>query len=290
MNGLFTEKVLPREDRLIRLLSMPSPALFSKDTLAFISKASKQKNPEWLDKNRDAFESLVRRPLQHLAATLAHELKSEAPGYHFPLKGLGRLKRSTVRAEEYGSFYKSAVAFTITRPAKYRFDHNPSLFFMIDSKDLEGDEMILAGGLYMPNSRQLRAIREKIAENPKPFEALFKTKAFATQFPHGFSDERISTRVPRGFDAGHTHLHWLKLQGFFVWKSFTKKEYCSANFAEKVVGAGRQVLRLNELLDQAVSGHWNEPKKSKTRAPVGRLLMNADEMAEGKVALPTPDF
>lgn len=270
------------DSRLIKLHSMPAYPRFSKETLAFISKASKQKNPDWLDRNRDDFESLVRRPLQHLAGILARELKPGAPDYHFPLKGIGRLKRSALRVKEHGSLYKSYVSFTITRPSKSRFDHNPSVFFMIDSDDDEGDEVVLAGGLYMPSSRQLRAIREKVAENPKPFETLFKSKAFAAHFPNGFSDERISTRVPRGFDVDHSHLHWLKLQGFFVWKSYSKKEYCSADFADLVAHTGKQILRLNELLDLAISGQWSEPKKSKSRALLG--------LDSGKVVLPTPDF
>jgi uncharacterized protein (DUF2461 family) len=137
---------------------------FSKRTLEFLQNASRQKKADWLERNHDEFQAVVREPLQALAANLARALRADAPGYHFPLRGLGRLKRSAERAREYGSFFRSYVSFTATRPSKSRFDHNPSLFFMINSEDDDGDEVLLAGGLYMPSSRQLRTLRERIAQ------------------------------------------------------------------------------------------------------------------------------
>jgi len=271
-------------------MSQPKTSRFSKQTLDFLKRASRQKKSDWLDRNREEFENLVRLPLQHLARKLATTLRPLAAGYHFPLKGLGRLKRSAIRVQEYGGgHFKSYVSFTITRPSKSRFDHNPSIYFMIDSDDDEGDEVLLAGGLYMPSSRQLRSIREKIADNPKPFEVLFKSKVFRASFPEGFSDERTATRPPRGFDPGHSHIHWLKLQGFFVWRSYSKKQYLSVEFPEIVLKDAKQILRLNELLEQAISMNWSDKtvgKKAVQRRNSSLLERTGDET----IILPTPDF
>jgi uncharacterized protein (TIGR02453 family) len=268
---------------------MSTAPQFSKQTLEFLKKASRQKKPDWLERNREAFESHVRFPLQNLSIDIAKRLRAEAPGYHFPKQGLGRLKRSAIRAQEYGSLYRSHVSFTATVPSKSRFDHNPSVFFMIDAEDGEGDEFLLAGGLYMPSSRQLRSIRESIAANPAPYEALFRSATFRAHFPHGFSLERTATRPPRGFDPSHSHLKWLKLQGYFVWKSYRAKEYASSNFSEIVAKDARQILRLNELLEKAISGRWDSLGTVKKT-----IKTDADKPLERfsgeKVVLPTPDF
>lgn len=263
---------------------MKSTIHFTKHTLEFIRKASRQKKADWLDRNREEFEAQVRFPLQNLAAYLAKQLRSLAPGYHFPLKGLGRLKRSAIRAQDYGSIYKSHVSFTITVPAKSRFDHNPSIFFMLNSADREGDEVLLAGGLYLPSSRQLKSIREKIAQNPVPFVKLFRSSPFASRFPGGFSDERTATRPPRGFDPNHAYIHWLKLQAFFVWRSYTKKEFTSATFPALVARDAKQILRLNELLIRALNSDW--PDSTTVHKP--RDV--SDLVEEIKGVLPTPDF
>ena len=104
----------------------------------------------------------------------------------------------------------------------------------------------------MPSSRQLRAIRESIAEDASAFEQLFKSKAFAAHFPGGFSDERIASRPPRGFDPTHPKMHWLKLQAYFVWKPYKMKEFTSPKFADIMAADCAQILRLNALLDQAI--------------------------------------
>lgn len=267
---------------------MKSSTHFTKHTLEFIRKASRQKKANWLDRNKAEFEAHVRFPLQNLAANLAKQLRSLAPDYHFPLKGLGRLKRSTIRAQEYGSMYKSHVSFTITRPSKSRFDHNPSIFFMLNSEDDEGDEVLLAGGLYLPSSRQLKSIREKISQNPEPFTKLFRSSAFAARFPGGFSMERTATRPPRGFDPNHSHIHWLKLQGYFVWRSYTKKEFTSVDFPALVAKDSKQILRLNELLERAIANDWPEKQAKKIKSR--KILESLDSIGENLSVLPTPDF
>jgi uncharacterized protein (TIGR02453 family) len=252
---------------------MPRAPRFSKQTLDFIEKASRQKKPDWLDRHRDEYERHLLEPIQHLARTLKSELGSLANGYHFPQKGLARLKRSANKAEEYGSAFRGWVTYSAARPRKSRFEHNPNLFFLLQPEDEDGDDVLLAGGLYMPSSRQLRALREAVAHDASAFERLFATKEFAASFPGGFSDERISTRPPRGFDKEHPKMHWLKLQAFFVWKPYKRKDFASADFAKLVARDCRQILRMNELIDQAIAG----------RAPQAQV--EADPQAQ---AMPRP--
>ncbi len=229
---------------------------FTSRTLPFVLKASRQKNVEWLEKNRDEYLSEVVEPLQAIALHLKTRLASDAPGYHFPLRGLGRLKRIASSAERYGSPFRDYLAYTARRPSASRFDHNPSVFLFVNPGDKEGDEVLLAGGLYMPSSRQLKSIRQAIATHARPFERLFRSSAFSSRFPGGFSDERKSTRNPRGFDPDHPKLEWLKLQGYFVWRSYTRREYTGKAFGDLLVQDAKQILRLNSLLDQAIEGRW----------------------------------
>ena len=225
---------------------------FSEKTLDFISKASRQKSVTWLDKNRDQYEEVLVKPLQSMASFLATKLAPDAKAYHFPLKGIGRIKRPSNRVDESRGLYKDWISYSVTRPAKSRFESNPNLYFMIHPDDEDGDQVLVAGGLYMPSSVQLRAIREAIAADATPFETLFASKAFKTAFKDGFSKDKTSTRVPRGFDPNHPKLDWIKLQAFFVWKPYPKRLFVSPKFNEQVAADWKQILRLNELLDVAI--------------------------------------
>jgi uncharacterized protein (TIGR02453 family) len=230
----------------------PRPPRFSKDTLQFIRKAARAKRPDWLERHRSEYEKALLEPLQNLARHLKATLGPHANGYNFPQKGLARLKRSADRAREYGAPFKDWVSYSAARPRKSRFDHNPNLFFLINPDDPDGETVLVAGGLYMPSSRQMRSLREAIAKDASAFDRLFADKAFAACFPGGFSDERKSSRPPRGFDPNHPRIEWLKLQAFFVWKPYTQREFTSPVFPETVARDGAQILRLNQLLEQAL--------------------------------------
>jgi len=238
---------------------------FTKKTLPFIVKASRQKRGDWLERNRPEYLSEVVGPLQAIARHLKKELGRAAVGYHFPQRGLGRLKRSADSAARYGAAFRDYLSYTARRPSASRFDHNPSIFLMVYPEDGEGDEVLLAGGLYLPSSRQLKSIRQAIAADAKPFERLFKSAAFSARFPGGFSAERKSKRPPRGFDPNHPKIEWLKHQGYFVWRSYRKREYLSAEFGDLLVRDALQILRLNSLLDQAIAGRWVSEESPRTK-------------------------
>jgi uncharacterized protein (TIGR02453 family) len=261
---------------------------FSTQTLAFIEKAARQKNPNWLGKNRSEYEAALLLPLQALASHLKAALAPRATGYHFPLKGIGRLKRSSRSMSESGAIYKNWVSYSASRPSKSRFERNPSLYFGLHPGDEDGDQVLVAGGLYMPSSPQLRAVREAVAADASAFDRLFATKAFSARFKGGFSDERISTRSPRGFDPAHPRMDWLRLQAFFVWKSYSKRDFTSSRFAEEVAADWEQILKLNELLDLAVQGRLarSTPVKAsrKKEAPLISRLEELDVVAR------RPDF
>ena len=251
---------------------------FSKATLDFLVKAGRQKKPDWLDRNREEYEEVLQRPIQNLAAHLKRELGKTATGYNFPQKGLARIKRSAAKAQEYGSHFKDWVTYSASRPRTSRFDHNPNIFFMINPDDEDGEEFLIAGGLYMPSSRQMRAIRESIAHDASAFEKLFASKEFKACFRGGFSDERKSSRIPRGFEATHPRMHWIQLQAFFVWRPYKKSEYTSPKFAEIVARDARQIVRLNELLDQAIGGRPAALKAKPDETRSRGLLTILDEI------------
>jgi uncharacterized protein (TIGR02453 family) len=258
---------------------------FSPATIQFIKTAGRQKRPDWLDKHREQYEELVLRPLQNLARHLKKELGPIATGYNFPQKGIGRLKRpaGSEPNEHSAGVYRSWIHYSAAVPRTSRFENNPNLFFLIDSMEEPKDTVLVAGGLYMPSSRQTRALREAIAQDASAFDKLFADKAFKKCFPGGFSDERISTRVPRGFDPTHPRMDWIRLQAFFVWRPYKKSEFASTKFPEIVARDFRQILRLNELLDLAIGG------KLKGHPPRGTEATRSKELIERLTELGDPN-
>ena len=71
----------------------PTPIRFSKKALDFLVKAGKQNKEDWLEKNQAEYEKVLKKPFIALAIKLKVRLRPLAPKYHFPTKGLGRIKR-----------------------------------------------------------------------------------------------------------------------------------------------------------------------------------------------------
>lgn len=225
---------------------------FSRETLEFLLKAGRQKRNDWLDEHQDQYQQLLLAPLLRLAQHLQREVMPQATGYHFPSRGIGRIKRPANRVSERGgSLFKNWMAYSASRPAESRFEKNPSLLFLLQPEDRE-DSVLVAGGLYQPSSRQLKAIRSAIAIDATPFTKLFQSKAFKARFPGGFSLERTSTRVPRGFDASHPKLEWIKLQGYYVWRSYPLSLFGTHDLFDELAQDWLQALRLNQLLTEAI--------------------------------------
>jgi len=238
------------------LKNIPILETFSNESLEFLKLAGKQKNEDWLSKNDVEYQRLIRAPLLALAESVSYELTTDARGYHFPLRGIGRIRKPVNKVEHGGAHFKDWVSYIATRPSKNRFEKNPLLFFGLLPNDPQWNGVVVAGGLYMTSSLQARRVRHAIADDSGPFKELFRDRAFKKRFKHGFEPMMKAQRCPRGFDADHPDIEWIKLKTFFVCKKLTTEEFSSQSLAQNLADDFRQLLRLNELLQKAVNGSW----------------------------------
>ena len=218
---------------------------FSAQTVAFIGKAKKQKRPEWLDENKAEYEQVIQNPMRALMEYAAKELKEETKAYRFPLRNVARLRRSAERAAVAGP-YRDWIGVSVSPDSKSRYDSLPNLYFHIDEEDV-----LSAGGLYMPSAGQTRNIRAWIDHDPSRLDELFADRKFKKFYPD-FGRERVLKTKPRDYPLDHPRIDWLKLSGWYVWKGFTKKEFYSKEFPALLVEHWRQVLRLNKILNDYI--------------------------------------
>lgn len=238
---------------------------WTRESLDFLVKAGKQKNPNWLEKNAEKYEEVLRGPFIELAEQVKSALQPLARDYHFPSKGLARIKRPDFKVAGGQNQYKDWISMIASRPSKSRFESNPHLFFGLFPN--EKDKIIVAGGLWQPNSRQARLIREAIHQDSQPFHQLFSDKHFKASFKNGFYKADMTARTPRGFSEDHADLEWLRLKKFVVYKVISAKDFTSAKFNDSVVRDLKQALRLNQLLEDALKMQW--PPRDKPQVRLG---------------------
>ena len=226
---------------------------FSRKTIPFLNLAGQQTDPSWLDEHKTEYDDLVRLPFIELAERLKQSMQPFAADYHFPTKGIGRIKRLASKVMPGDAHYKDWLSVSASKPSDSRFERNPHLFFGILPNEDPWKGVIVAGGLFMPSGPQLKKMRAVIADHSTSFHKLFADKQFKARFTDGFSRFNVSSRVPRGYDADHPEAEWLKLKSFLVVKKIATADFVSPKLADAIVEDYQQLLRLNRRIEQIIA-------------------------------------
>jgi len=83
----------------------------------------------------------------------------------------------------------------------------PGLYFHISP-----EEVLIGGGIYMPEPDLLRSVREQIAAHPKQFLAIVEGREFRKAFGE-LEGEQLKT-APKGFPAEHSAARYLRHKQF----------------------------------------------------------------------------
>ena len=225
---------------------------FTDQTIPFLLQAGQQTDPAWLDRHQQAYDQVVRLPFMELAQTLKSELQDTVPDYHFPTQGIGRIRRPANKVLSGEACYKDWLSLSASKPSSSRFVRNPHLFFGILPGVAPYFGVILAGGLFMPTSTQLKRVRQAIARNADSFHTLFADPVFEALFSKGFELDKLAARTPRGFDPDSPDGQWLRLKAFLVVKRVPIDVFTSPELAIWVTQHYRQLARLNRLLESAL--------------------------------------
>jgi uncharacterized protein (TIGR02453 family) len=225
---------------------------FSNETIPFLTEAGQKTDPHWLDAHADRYEKFVKKPFIDLAAGLKAELQPLLPDYHFPTQGIGRIKKTANKIVDGMPCYKDWLSISASVPPASRFERNPHLFFGILPNIQPYMGVVVAGGLFMPSSPQLKKMRMAIADDASAFHALFADAAFKKRFKANFSRDQVAARAPRGYDASHPDVDWLMLKSFLVRKNISAEQFTSPALLESVVEDFKQLARLNRLMESVL--------------------------------------
>lgn len=216
---------------------------FTKDSIQFLNRLSRQKKLDWLEQHQDEYQNLLVTPMRELMATVSKNLESKSFGYRFPKRGFAHVKTSWDSEKNKGLF-RNWFHVSVSRDSKSRYDSLPNLYFHFADGDFYS-----AGGLYMPSADQTKHIRKWIDQDPSRLKKLLADRKFKKIYSKGLGTERMLKTKPRDYSVDHPDFKWLKLSAWYVWRPIPKKLVLSKNFSTVLTEDWTQVLRLNEILD-----------------------------------------
>jgi uncharacterized protein (TIGR02453 family) len=218
---------------------MSSP--FTRKTLAFLRALKRNNDRDWFRARKDDYERHVRGPMIDLLGRLAQDFPKFAPELvSDPRVSLYRIYRDT-RFSNDKTPLKTHVAAHF--PARgFPRGEGAGLYLEIAPK-----WVWIGGGLYMPSSTDLQAIREHIAETHPRLDRIVRTRSF-TQAAGTLGGEQL-TRVPRGYLKDHPAADYLRYRQFLAGHEFEAAFAMSDGFYPELLKVFRGVVPLVRFLN-----------------------------------------
>ena len=124
----------------------------------------------------------------------------------------------------------------------------------------------MGGGIYMPSSGELNAIRAAIADDHRRFRRVVTAPGFRRAVGE-LSGEQL-TRVPRGYLKDHPAAEYLRHRQFIGGREYPADFAVSARFYPELLTVFRGIAPLVGFLNEAIVTRTNDTREF-VRSPAG---------------------
>ncbi len=210
--------------------------------LGFLDQLAHNNNKVWFDANRPAYEE-ARGIFEELVDSIIEPLR-RSDGLGATLRAadcIPRINRD-VRFSRDKSPYKTNFSAMIAPGGRKWVEQG--YYLHIEPRG----QSIVAGGLYMPSTEQLKRFRHAIATDATPFRKLIATPAFVKQFG-ALGGEKLKT-APQGYDRQHPNIDLLQHKQIIVARQFTDEEVLGGDLAAEVLKACKTMRPCLQYLNE----------------------------------------
>jgi len=221
--------------------------VIDKQTLKFLKDLKVNNSKEWLDDNEKSYEN-AKNDILALTAELITSIsdldKNISNAYLNPKKCITRLNRD-LRFAKDKTPYKTDYYIVLNKNGK----NSPSAFYYLH---IEPDNCFVGGGVYNPQSEQLKKIRQEIDYAFDEWTAIINDKTFKKTFPSGINNSGVLRRTPKEFDEENKASEFLKMKGFYTMEKLTDKEIMSDDTFKKINTYFKTTKPLIDFLNKAI--------------------------------------
>ena len=215
-------------------------------TFDFLKELVENNNREWFIANKERYE-LARENMISFTADILQSMRRIDPGINGslePKKCVMRIYRD-IRFSKNKTPYKNN--FGVSIPAKGQKLGGAEYYMHITP----GGSFI-AGGYWMPEAAELKAIRQEIDYNASDLKKVVDTPEFIKLFGEFRNQDKLKTN-PKGYDAENQNIELLKLKSFIAIHSLKDSELTRKDAAEKICELCSKIYPLNVFLNNAIA-------------------------------------
>ncbi len=216
------------------------------DTLKFLRSLKRNNDREWFNKNKPRYEAAIVTPSMQFIADMSEKLPAISPHFTAIPKKVGgsmmRIYRDTRFAKDK-SPYKTNIGIHF-RHEVAKDVHAPGFYVHIEPRSV-----FVGVGIWRPEPKVARLIREAIVEDPTAWKKAIKIKGL-TQMTNPRSESL--KRPPRGFDPDHPLIEDLKRKDFIFMRDLGEEHIGSAAFLKETVAMFKKSKPLMKFLCEAI--------------------------------------
>ncbi|MBP4140361.1 DUF2461 domain-containing protein [Flavobacterium sp. P4023] len=214
--------------------------MLSKETIQFLDDLKANNNRDWFLENKKRYEAF-KKDYQQLAASFLDALKPLDPSLEMlEVKNCTFRINRDIRFSKDKTPYKTHLGLWFSSGSK---GLNRSGYYI----HLEKGASFIAGGLYCPESEDLKKMRKEIAYFHDDLEAILEEKNFKTEFKDFDRNEKNTLKnPPRGYEKEHPAIELLKLKSF---ESSQAIDFLSVSKKDFVTVMSRKLIALKPLND-----------------------------------------
>ena len=109
----------------------------------------------------------------------------------------------------------------------------------------------VGGGFFGPNKEDMLRIRQELAFDGQPIEAITRHPDFVRYFG-ALRGEAVKT-APRSFAKDHPSIAWIRRKQFYALRSFTDREVLHPNFVEQTVTTFRALRPFFDYMSEVLT-------------------------------------
>jgi uncharacterized protein (TIGR02453 family) len=223
--------------------------MLQSQTLQFLKDLKENNNKPWFDANRKTYE-VAKQDFASFVEIL--------------IKGIEQFDENIAEA----NLKAKDCMFRINRDVRFSKNKDPyksnfGAWFCKGRKNtvsagyylhIDPNECFFAGGVWMPESENLKKIRAEIDYNFDEFSHILSAESFKNIFSKGLDRAVLTVRPPKGYDETNPAIDLIKLKSFTASSAIDSKEILKPNLPNLILDGFKAMQTYIAFLNRAIDG------------------------------------
>jgi uncharacterized protein (TIGR02453 family) len=220
--------------------------MITKEALQFLNDLIANNNTEWMHANKKRYENYKKDYHNFIGSILTEMKKLDKSLEPLEVKNCTFRINRDIRFSKDKSPYKTNMGVWMSQD---RTQKNAPGYYI----HYEPGNCFVAGGVWCPETNELKKIRKEIEFFYDDLEGIVSNKNFKKEFGQlDRSENNVLKKAPKDFEANHPAIEFLKLKSFTTSVKINESVFTEADFSKKIAAKLILLKPLNDFLKRGL--------------------------------------